>query len=103
MTGGSARAVVANTAVNIKIKMAGTAACPTDAAHPTIAKMADLQKSGTVNTAEALTLRGRGRGWCGLWLRDYGGGRFVAAFLVGALPGDTGALQVLLDHVVRAA
>src|SRR5271167_2802748 len=27
----------------------------------------------------------------------------LAAFLVGALPGDAGALQILLDHVVRAA
>src|SRR5271163_3850557 len=30
-------------------------------------------------------------------------GSLVAAFLVGALPGDAGALQILLDHVVRAA
>src|SRR6202044_1716103 len=30
-------------------------------------------------------------------------GSLVAAFLVGALPGDAGALQILLDHVVGAA
>src|SRR5271169_5128108 len=30
-------------------------------------------------------------------------GRFVAALLVGALPGDAGAFQIFLDHVVRAA
>src|ERR1035437_7905510 len=50
---------------------------------------------------EALRGRRRGRRWCGLL--DGGGGSLVAAILVGALPGDAGALQVLLDHVVRAA
>src|ERR1035437_1091159 len=50
---------------------------------------------------EALRGRRRGRRWCGLL--DGGGGSLVAAFLVGALPGDAGALQVLLDHVGRAA
>src|SRR5260370_22001600 len=88
MMGGSARAVVANTADSVKIKMAGTAARP---------------NAGTGYTADGEALRGRGRGRSGLWLCDHGCGRFVAAFLVGALPGDTGALQVFLDHVVRAA
>src|SRR5208282_2269638 len=48
-------------------------------------------------------LRGRRRGWCRGGLRGDRSGSFVAAFLVGALPGDTGALQFFLDHVVRAA
>src|SRR5271156_4982275 len=45
----------------------------------------------------------RRRGGSRLRLRNHWSGSFVAAFLVGALPGDTGALQVFLDHVVRAA
>src|ERR1039458_8830220 len=48
-------------------------------------------------------LRGRRRGWRGRGLLGGGSGSFVAAFLVGALPGDASALQVLLDHVVGAA
>src|ERR1039458_6797650 len=48
-------------------------------------------------------LRGGRRGWRRPALLGLGGGGFVAAFLVGALPGDAGALQVLLDHVVGAA
>src|ERR1700693_4807552 len=53
--------------------------------------------------AKRKALRGLSRGWRRLDLRNDGRGSFVAAFLVGALPGDTGALQILLDHVVRAA
>jgi len=62
--GGAARVGVANPAIDIKIKRAGTAARPTEvriemAARPT----ADLEKSGTVKTAELEALRGRrGRG-----------------------------------------
>ena len=62
-----------------------------------------LRKSDTSKTGEAEALRGRRRRGRRLDLRDDGRGSFVAAFLVGALPGDTGALQVFLDHVVRAA
>src|ERR1019366_3695190 len=39
-------------------------------------------------------LRGRRRGWRRRGLLGGGGGGLVAAFLVGALPGDAGALQV---------
>src|SRR6202035_489000 len=53
--------------------------------------------------AKLEALRGRRRGGRRLDLRDDGSRSLVAAFLVGALPGDTGALQVFLDHVVRAA
>src|SRR5208337_1981239 len=48
-------------------------------------------------------LRGRCRGWDRRGLLGGGSGSLVAAFLVGALPGDAGALQVLLDQVVGAA
>src|SRR5208283_319204 len=48
-------------------------------------------------------LRGRRRGWRRRGLLGDGSGSLVAAFLVGALPGDAGALQVFLDHVVGAA
>jgi len=52
MTGGSARAVVGIRADKVKIKMAGAAARHTDA------KMADLQRSGTVKTADAMRYAG---------------------------------------------